>query len=422
MAKKSMADGREKFLNNLIITGGKFNSPGNIPTGYFKLDFIIHHGCDPTKIDLNALQGYDPSVPLGLPRGKVVEFFGEEGGGKSSIAYRVVGNAQRMGMNAAWIDAECSFSEALATINGCDIERILNINTSMNNLSAERVLDTILHLCECDKVPHNIGGKTVMVDAPKVIVVDSVASLVPNAVDESTSEQQHMGLLARLFSTNMGKVAAAVERNGVLLILINQLREKIGQVFGNPETSPGGRALKHHFSLRLKISRKKSAEARIFRQDEETDSEVLIGAYSYVRLEKNRFAKPYLESVEIPIYYEAYFPQIEEVAFDTGRQSKLISVRKGVFNWGDVKIEGRKNFIEHIKENSLINKLISELKTVAAEKDIILPPEINLYRPEDNGEVDEVGGQVHRDGQEEDSVGGTGKSKKTRRKKSAQLP
>ena len=109
---------------------------------------------------------------------------------------------------------------------------------------------------------------------------------------------------------------------------------------------------------------------------------MLIGRHSKVTLVKNRFAKPYRESLDVPIYYEAYFPEIDEIAFDTGRQIKLISVRKGIFNWDGLKKEGRKNFIDHLKKEKLIESLIEAIRFKAVEQEIILPPEIVLYGTE----------------------------------------
>lgn len=406
MAKKDTTDALLKQLKGFSLTGAKFKSPGNIPTGHFILDFVIHYGCDPTKIDLNAIDGYNPSKSLGLPLGKLVEFFGGEGGGKSSLAYRVCGYAQRMGYTAAWIDAEHSFSESLATINGCDPESIIYPNT---NLCAEDILDLIQFLCKSQKVPMEKDGKEVFVDAPKVIVVDSIASLVPKARAEANSEQQFMGLLPRIMSDNLGKIADAAEANNVLLIFVNQLREKIGMLWGNPETSPGGHALKHFFSLRLKITKKSSKDANIYKMDDETGEEKLIGRYSYVRLEKNRFAKPFLDSLEIPIYFENYFPDIEEMIFDAGRQVKVISVRKGIFSWGEIKIEGRKNFINHLKDKNLISDLIKEIKLKADESAVVLPPELIKYNPDDVKEKkdkDDISRKVSRGRPKEDSGSG----------------
>jgi len=115
---------------------------------------------------------------------------------------------------------------------------------------------------------------------------------------------------------------------------------------------------------------------------------MLIGRHSLVRLKKNRFAKPFMDSLEIPIYYEAYFPEIEDVAFDTGRQMRLISIRKGFFKWGDMKepIEGRDAFINYVKANGLIDRLVEDIKVQADENNVILPPEIVQYNSENTGE------------------------------------
>lgn len=383
MAKKTDSESALKNLSQFMITDGIPTSSGNIPTGHFILDFIIHNGQDPTKINLNELENYDPCVPLGLPLGKVVEFFGEEGGGKSSLAYRVAGNAQKMGYTAAWIDAEASFSTNLAHINGCDPSSIVRISTSENNLYAEKVLDLIVDLCETEKVPVKKNGKIQQVDGPKVIVIDSVASLIPKAVEEKDAEQNHVGVMARLMSQNLGKVVAAAERNAVLIIFINQLREKIGVMFGNPETSPGGRTLKHLCSIRLKITKRNSKDAIINRVDDNGE-ERMIGRYSYVRIEKNRFGKPYVDSIDIPIYYEDYFPSIEEILFDTGRQLKVISVHKGVFSWEDIKAEGKKNFIDEIKNRKLTNELSLFLEEKAKSQGALVPPEVSIFNTKNN--------------------------------------
>jgi len=187
-----------------------------------------------------------------------------------------------------------------------------------------------------------------------------------------------------LLSKSLGKLVSYAEKYGTLLIFINQLREKIGQTWGDPRTSPGGHSLHHNASLRLRMDKRNSKDADIYVPDPETGEDMLIGRHSKVSLVKNRFAKPYRESLDVPIYYEAYFPEIDEVVFDTGRQIKLISVRKGIFNWDGLKIEGRKDFIKHIKKENLTDKLIDAIKLKALENDIILPPEIILYGMEED--------------------------------------
>ena len=417
MSKKiNMSENAFKHLEGFTIGTAKFISPGNIPTGHFNLDFAINFGSSPDNINLNTLEGYDESKPLGLPLGKVIEISGEEGSGKSSLAYRVVGAAQKLGYTTAWLDAEHSFSEALASINGCDVSKIIKPD---NNLSAEQFLDMIEALCKTEKVPmEDVNGKKILVDPPKVIVLDSVASLVPKAVGESLSEQQFMGLLPRVMSQNMGKIAGAAEANGVLLIFINQIREKIGQLFGNPETTPGGRALKHFYSLRLKVTKRKGDDYIINRVDEETGENILIGRKSYVKIEKNRFAKPMLDILDIPIYYENYFPAAEEIAFDVGRQMKLISIRNQVYSWEGNKSEatGKEAFISHLKEKGLMEQFMSEVKSKAIESSILLPPELTQYKEQkDAGKS----GDVQRSSKDKDSTSSEAKPKKGRGKASS---
>jgi len=398
-------------LKGFCRRGAHDESPGNIPTGHFKLDFAIQYGMDASKVDLNRIEGYNPSKTLGIPLGKLIEIFGEEGGGKSSLAYRIAGYAQKMGLEVAWIDVEHSYQENLAKLNGCDTDQLIysnliNYENPDVDFYAENIIDKMIDMMEKLDV--------------KVIVLDSVANLIPKALFEANSEQQFMGLLSRLLSQHLGKLVSYAEKNGTLLVFINQLREKIGVRYGDPETSPGGHSLKHNASLRLKISKKSGKDADILISDPETGEDTLIGRHSGVRLVKNRFAKPFTETLEIPIYYEPYFPEIEDLAFDTARQIKLISIYKGVFNWNGLKIEGRKNFIDYIKKDQMINNLIADIKIKAIEDGVILPPEINLYKSATSGDFDdETTGQISGDAKKKNSKSSKDNIKKTRGEKSS---
>lgn len=341
-----------------------------IPTGHFKLDFIINNGEPPDGLDLSSLDGYDPSKMLGLPCGKIIEIFGEEGGGKSSLAHRVVGYAQKMGYKCAWIDTEFSYSESLAELNGVNIDEVYysdmsNAENAETVYNAEDVFDAIVELCK---------------SGVKVIVLDSVANLVPKARMEKNAEQATVGIIAKLMSENLGKIGNFAAKYGVLILFINQLREKIGILWGSPETSPGGRSLKHNASLRLQVSKMNSKEAEIVIETE--NGSRVIGRKSRVNIRKNRFAKPFLDSLEIPIYYESYFPEIEELMFDSGRQLKIISVRTNVFKWEDLAVEGRKAFIEAIKEQKLQSKLYFAISEAAKEQKVFLPPELGQWAEE----------------------------------------
>jgi len=371
MAKSKKNDGDDIFKNlkGFCQMGARASSPGNIPTGHFNLDFIIQYGMSPEQVDLNKIEGYDPKTTLGIPLGKLVEIFGEEGSGKSSLAYRIAGYAQKLGYHVAWVDVEHSFQENLAYINGCDIDKLIysnmiNHDNPDDEYYAEDVIDAMIEMMK-----QGVG----------VIVLDSVANLIPKALFEAATEKEFMGLLSRLLSKSLGKIVSYAEKYGTLVVFINQLREKIGMTWGDPKTSPGGHSLHHNASLRLRMDKRETKKADIYVPDPETGEAMLIGRHSKVNIIKNRFAKPYRDSLDVPIYYEAYFPEIEEIAFDTGRQIKLISVRQGFFKWGEIKAEGRKNFIDKVKTDNLLDNLIESIKSLALEKDILLPPEITLY-------------------------------------------
>ena len=407
MAKKK--DDGLGGLDGFFRMGAHNESRGNVPTGHFMLDFAIQYGMDASKVDLSKVVGYDPGKTLGIPLGPLVEFFGEEGSGKSSLAYRIAGFAQKLGYKVAWIDVEQSYKESLAELNGCDIDQMLYSN--------------MINAKDPDKPIYGENVFGFMIKAMeygcKVIVLDSVANLIPKALYEANDEQQFMGLLPRMLSQNLGKLVAHAERHGCLVIFINQLRKNlsIGQ-YGDPDTSPGGHSLKHNASLRLKITKKTGKDANIFIPDPEGGEDILIGRYARVSIMKNRFAKPYLGSIEVPIYYEAYFPEIEEIAFDFGRQIKLISVRNNVYKWDEIRVEGRKEFIAHIVENNLVDALIDAIKGKAAEDNVLLPPEINLYESASVGDND-APGQIPGNAKEEDSSSSERIPKKTKRAKSS---
>jgi recombination protein RecA len=370
---KGKIDDLFKGLKGFCQKGAEIESPGNIPTGHFNLDFIIQYGEDPARVDLNTLEGYDPKTALGIPLGTLVEIYGEPGGGKSSLAYRICGYAQKLGHIPAWIDCEYSFQKNLAHINGMKIGQNDVIFSNMTNpenpdevFYGEDALDIM---------------QVMMKNGVKVIILDSVANLIPKALWEAKTEKEFMGLLPRLLGKSMGKLMSHAERYGVLLVFINQLREKIGVSWGDNRTSPGGHSLHHNASLRLRVDKRVAQSNDIYVPHPETGDDMLIGKFSSVTLVKNRHAKPYNTSLEVPIYYESYFPEIDDIAFDTGRQIKLISVRKGIFKWGEIKIEGRKNFINQLKKEKLLDSLIDEIKNCAFEQDLLLPPEIFLYEP-----------------------------------------
>lgn len=385
MAKKKTFDVAMENLDGFMSKGAREKVKQNIPTGHFELDFGLHYGCLPSNVDLSTLKNYDPKVPLGLPCGRLVELYGEEGSGKSSLAYRTCGMAQKMGYNALWIDTEHSFEESLAELNGLDVDELYyskayDTEDPDKIYYAEDIMDKIVAACKnSDK--HNI----------KVIVLDSVANLIPKDVGISSANNDTMALLARILSKTLGKVAQYASMHDVLVIFINQIREKPGIMFGNPTTTPGGRALKFNASVRLRMTKRGSKDELIW-AEQEVDGEtknIIVGRNSGMAVDKNRCGPPLLDEtgnniiIDLPVYYQAYFPDIEELAFNTARQIKLVSVRTGTYTWkssnkeiGDVKIDGKNAFIENIIDRGWLSDFINEIISKANEDDVILPPEI----------------------------------------------
>jgi recombination protein RecA len=329
----------------------------------------IAHGVHPDKVDFEKLD-LDMNNVGGLPLGKLVELYGTEGSGKSSIAYRVVGYAQKLGYNALWIDTENSFSRDLANINGVDLKKLSLANLENTEdpdklYYAEDIMENICVACK---------------SGFQVIILDSVAALTVKAEMENGIGEGGvgMGALAQLMSRAVKKVCNYAAKYGVLVVMINQVREKIGVMFGDPETTPGGKALKFHASIRLRLQRQFGEKGQV-KVEDDAGEENLIAGKSFVQIKKNRFGKPVADSILIPIYYENYFPNIEEVLFNAGRQVKIIKPRLGIFSWGDIKAEGRANFLAKVKEENAVDRLVEEVRKAAIEQEILLPPEVLMY-------------------------------------------
>lgn len=421
MAKKDAAEKENKTkdievaLKNLKGFTKKASDkdvPSFLSTGHFALDLAIAHGVSPDnqEFDISNLKADEIG---GFPFGKLVELFGPESSGKSSLAYRVVGNAQKLGHGCLWIDAEQSFSHDLADINGVDtteleLADLLDMDNPDHVFSAEEIFDRITDACKSGKY--------------KVIVLDSVANLTTQAELDNYITDGGVGMahLAQLMAKAVKKVVQYAAKYGVMIIFINQIREKIGVMFGNPETTPGGKTLKFLASIRVRVQKQTGEKGQIHREDENGNPN-LIANYSYAAIAKNRFGKPVEGSVRIPIYYERYFPDAEEVIFDSARALKIVKPRVGVFSWGDtLKATGRSAFITELKEQKLVGKLIDEIRLAAADQSYVLPPEVVNYKSEvindeevkdddGNGNDDGATVKVPRRRKTKDSTGGTDK-------------
>ena len=340
--------------------GGEENTTEFIPTGHAELDYIISSGLlNNTEDEVNT---------GGLPTGKIVMIYGGEGGGKSSLAYAICGSAQRMGKIAIWVDVENSFSESLAKINGVDRSR-LGLKTMYDKKNPDKPFDGEYALdCVMDACKKGAG----------VVVLDSVASLVPRYVMENPAEKDTMAALARLLGKTVNKIASLAAANNVLVIFINQLRISPGVAFKNPEGYPGGKAIAHASSVILKLNKKTAKDSYTYIEDDNGEQKMIAGAAN-IFIEKNRFAPPHFGAIQIPIYYEHYFPQVEETVFEAGRQTKTISVRNGVFSWNGIKKEGKKAFIAEIMAKNKLDELVAAIREDASESKTILPTAVLNY-------------------------------------------
>jgi len=375
MAKKNSTNGSGAALANLrgFRLGGRREVESTVPCGYTPLDIAISDG---------LIKEYTHLKEHGFPLANITILYGAEGSGKSSLAYRICGAAQRKGWNCAWIDAENSYSTSLAKINGVEPEKLLVASVAdfakgtKDEICAEMLLDNALEAVKSGDI--------------KVLVIDSIASLVSRRQLEASSVgDEFVGELARVLSRFLPKLRAAAQENQVLVVLINQLRKKIGQtswIPGSDETMPGGHSLRHNADIILKIEKGMGKKRKIMMRDEE-GKERLIGRESFVTVEKTRCSRPIDTSLSIPIYFEHYFPDIEEIAFDVGRYLKIIKVRMNVFSWEEIKAEGKDAFISVLKQGDNLEKLIADIIEAAKKEDYIIPFELIVWNRKDHEEM-----------------------------------
>jgi recombination protein RecA len=250
----------------------------------------------------------------GIPRGRVTEIFGAESSGKSTLAYHVMASAQRNGGVAAYIDAEHAMDPSYAARCGVNTEEIL--------ISQPDTAEQGLEICEY----------LVRSGAVDVVVVDSVAALVPKAELEGDMGDSHVGLQARLMSQALRKLTSAISRSNTSVIFINQLREKVGVMFGNPEVTPGGRALKFYSSVRLDLRRLES-----IKQGDE-----IVGNRVRARVVKNKVAPPF-RVAEFDIMFNEGISR-EGDLLDLGTELEVIKKSGAFYSFGDTRIgQGREN-------------------------------------------------------------------------------
>src|SRR5688572_21476498 len=267
----------------------------------------------------------------GMPRGRVIEIFGPESSGKTTLSLQVIAEAQKAGGMAAFVDAEHALDAQYAQKLGIDLENLL-VSQPDNGEQALEIVEVLIRS----------GG----VD---VVVVDSVAALVPKAEIEGEMGDAQMGLQARLMSQALRKLTGVVAKSNTTLIFINQLREKIGVMFGNPETTTGGRALKFYASVRIDIRRITSIK----------DGDQIIGGRTRVKVVKNKMAPPFREA-EFDIMYGEGISR-EGDLLDLAVEKRIVEKSGAWFAYSGERLgQGRENAKQFLKDNPLVRQTIED--------------------------------------------------------------
>ncbi len=267
--------------------------------------------------------GVDVALGVGgIPRGRVIEIFGPESSGKTTLSLQVIAQAQKAGGLAAFVDAEHALDAEYAKKLGVDTDNLL-VSQPDNGEQALEITEMLIRSGAID-----------------VVVIDSVAALVPKAEIEGEMGEAQMGLQARLMSQALRKLTAIVSKSRTSLIFINQIREKIGVLFGNPETTTGGRALKFYSTIRIDIRRIASLK----------DGDTVVGSRTKVKIVKNKVASPFRQA-EFDINYGEGISREGEL-IDMGIEAKVVEKSGAWLSYGDLRIgQGRENSKQFLKDN-----------------------------------------------------------------------
>ena len=326
MAVSTGQDEKKKALNLAIAQIEKSCGKGS----------IMKMGADSAKVRIDVIPtgaiNLDAAIGVGgIPRGRVTEIYGPESSGKTTLCLHVVANAQRAGGVAAYIDAEHALDTEYAQKLGVDIENLL--------VSQPDTGEQALEICEI----------LVRSGAVDIVVIDSVAALVPKAEIEGEMGDSHVGLQARLMSQALRKLTGAIARSKTSVVFINQLREKIGVMFGNPETTTGGKALKFYASVRLDIRRIGPVK----------EKEDVIGSHVRVKVVKNKVAPPFKQA-EFDIMYAEGISHTS-LLVDIGSESGIIEKSGAWYSYQGQRIgQGRENAKMFLKDNNSMMLEIEE--------------------------------------------------------------
>jgi len=311
------------------------------------------------KIEIEAIStgslGLDIALGIGgLPRGRIVEIYGPESSGKTTLALHAIAEAQKAGGTAAFIDAEHALDPGYAKKLGVDVDNLI-VSQPDTGEQALEITDTLVRSNAID-----------------VLVIDSVAALVPRAEIEGEMGDSHVGLQARLMSQALRKITGSISRSRTLVIFINQIRMKIGVMYGNPETTTGGNALKFYASCRLDIRRTGQIK----------DRDDIVGNTTRVKVVKNKVAPPF-KQVEFDIMYGEGISKVGEI-LDLGVKAGMVEKSGAWFSYDSIRIgQGRENAKIYLRENpevcAKLEKAIRNNTADVAEKMMTGPePEDDL--------------------------------------------
>ena len=272
-----------------------------IPTGSLSLDLALGIG--------------------GVPKGRIIEIYGPESSGKTTLALHIIASAQKFGGEVAFVDAEHALEPAYARAVGVDIENLL-ISQPDTGEDALAITETLVRSGAVD-----------------VVVVDSVAALVPRSEIEGEMGDSSVGVVARLMSQALRKLAGTISKTNCIVIFINQLREKIGVMYGNPETTPGGRALKYFSSVRIDVRRIETIK----------NCTELVGNRTRAKIVKNKVAPPFKEA-EFDIMYGEGISRVGELV-DLGVKLDIIEKGGAWFTYGETRIQGRDSLKQYLRDN-----------------------------------------------------------------------
>jgi recombination protein RecA len=327
MLDKALGDIIKRYGDGSIMRLGEANKMvvDAIPTGSLSLDLALGVG--------------------GIPRGRITEIYGPESSGKTTLCQHIVAEVQKMGGTAAYIDMEHALDPSYAAKCGVDIDNLL-VSQPDTGEQALEITETLVRSGAVD-----------------LVVIDSVAALVPRSEIEGDMGDAQMGAMARLMSQALRKLSGAINQSKTTVIFTNQLRMKIGVMFGNPETTTGGNALKFYASVRLDVRRIQSIKI----------GADVVGNRTRVRVVKNKVAPPF-RSAEFDIMYNEGISKVGDL-IDLATQLGIVDKRGAFFSYGDVRLgQGRENSKEFLRQNpALANEIESVIRQRASGGEVALP-------------------------------------------------